>query len=135
MSKYLAFRFSRNGGPLCQLGPPDLCLMPPQQAGGGHGRGALTAPGESLAKPGKQTILRKTLGCVCHSVTQDKKESYQPVCNIPIITSLKEEERLIESSTKVLGPLRGLPGLWAAGVGPLPALTLSSLTAGGEAAL
>uniref|UniRef100_A0A2K5EFK4 BTB/POZ domain-containing adapter for CUL3-mediated RhoA degradation protein 2 n=1 Tax=Aotus nancymaae TaxID=37293 RepID=A0A2K5EFK4_AOTNA len=31
---------------------------------------------------------------------QDKKDSYQPVCNIPIITSLKEEERLIESSTK-----------------------------------
>lgn len=65
-------------------------------------------------------------------VTQDKKDSYQPVCNIPIITSLKEEERLIESSTKVLGPR------WAAGRGgwdPGLALTLSSLPARGEAAV
>lgn len=38
--------------------------------------------------------------------TQDKKDSYQPVCNIPIITSLREEDRLIESSTKVLGARR-----------------------------
>lgn len=45
---------------------------------------------------------KRLLGCV----TQDKKDSYQPVCNIPIITSLKEEERLIESSTKVLGSRR-----------------------------
>lgn len=37
---------------------------------------------------------------MCQSALQDKKDSYQPVCNIPIITSLKEEERLIESSTK-----------------------------------
>lgn len=32
---------------------------------------------------------------------QDKKDLYEPVCNIPIITSPKEEERLIESSMKV----------------------------------
>lgn len=37
---------------------------------------------------------------MCQSALQDKKDSYQPVCNIPIITSLKEEERLIESSTR-----------------------------------
>ncbi|XP_049493865.1 BTB/POZ domain-containing adapter for CUL3-mediated RhoA degradation protein 2 isoform X1 [Panthera uncia] len=37
---------------------------------------------------------------MCQTALQDKKDSYQPVCNIPIITSLKEEERLIESSTK-----------------------------------
>lgn len=54
------------------------------------------------------------------------------MCNIPIITSLKEEERLIESSTKVPGPLR------AAGWGcqaPGLALTLNSFTARGEAAV
>uniref|UniRef100_A0A9L0K6L4 BTB/POZ domain-containing adapter for CUL3-mediated RhoA degradation protein 2 n=1 Tax=Equus asinus TaxID=9793 RepID=A0A9L0K6L4_EQUAS len=37
---------------------------------------------------------------MCQTALQDKKDSYQPVCNIPIITSLKEEERLIEASTK-----------------------------------
>uniref|UniRef100_A0A7N4NW83 BTB/POZ domain-containing adapter for CUL3-mediated RhoA degradation protein 2 n=1 Tax=Sarcophilus harrisii TaxID=9305 RepID=A0A7N4NW83_SARHA len=37
---------------------------------------------------------------MCQAALQDKKESYQPVCNIPIITSPKEEERLIEASTK-----------------------------------
>nr|XP_020666397.1 BTB/POZ domain-containing adapter for CUL3-mediated RhoA degradation protein 2 [Pogona vitticeps]XP_020666398.1 BTB/POZ domain-containing adapter for CUL3-mediated RhoA degradation protein 2 [Pogona vitticeps] len=31
---------------------------------------------------------------------QDKKESYRPVCSIPVITSPKEEERLIESAMK-----------------------------------
>lgn len=66
------------------------------------------------------------------SVTQDKKDSYQPVCNIPIITSLKEEERLIESSTKVLAPLRAAGrGGWDPGL----ALTLSSPPARGEAAV
>uniref|UniRef100_A0A8C9CS33 BTB/POZ domain-containing adapter for CUL3-mediated RhoA degradation protein 2 n=1 Tax=Phocoena sinus TaxID=42100 RepID=A0A8C9CS33_PHOSS len=37
---------------------------------------------------------------MCQTALQDKKDSYQPVCNVPVITSLKEEERLIESSTK-----------------------------------
>lgn len=37
---------------------------------------------------------------MCQTALQDKKDSYQPVCNIPVITSLKEEERLIEASTK-----------------------------------
>ncbi|KAF6097787.1 TNF alpha induced protein 1 [Phyllostomus discolor] len=37
---------------------------------------------------------------MCQTALQDKKDSYQPVCNIPVITSLKEEEKLIESSTK-----------------------------------
>lgn len=105
--------------------------MPPQQVGGGHGRGALTAPGESLAKPGKQKISKKD-SWLC--VTQDKKDSYQPVCNVPVITSLKEEERLIESSTKVLGLPRDRRGPRAGGVGPL-AFMLSSLTARGEAAI
>ncbi|XP_057174203.1 BTB/POZ domain-containing adapter for CUL3-mediated RhoA degradation protein 2 isoform X1 [Ursus arctos] len=44
--------------------------------------------------------LIQGLVSVCQTALQDKKDSYQPVCNIPIITSLKEEERLIESSTK-----------------------------------
>lgn len=35
------------------------------------------------------------------SLKQDKKDLYEPVCSIPIITSPKEEERLIESSMKV----------------------------------
>uniref|UniRef100_A0A452U6R6 BTB/POZ domain-containing adapter for CUL3-mediated RhoA degradation protein 2 n=1 Tax=Ursus maritimus TaxID=29073 RepID=A0A452U6R6_URSMA len=47
--------------------------------------------------------LIQGLVSVCQTALQDKKDSYQPVCNIPIITSLKEEERLIESSTKQLG--------------------------------
>uniref|UniRef100_A0A8C3P6K4 BTB/POZ domain-containing adapter for CUL3-mediated RhoA degradation protein 2 n=1 Tax=Chrysemys picta bellii TaxID=8478 RepID=A0A8C3P6K4_CHRPI len=38
---------------------------------------------------------------MCQAALQDKKDSYEPVCNIPIITSPKEEERLIESSMKV----------------------------------
>lgn len=37
----------------------------------------------------------------CFFLKQDKKDLYEPVCNIPIITSPKEEERLIESSMKV----------------------------------
>nr|XP_014436865.1 BTB/POZ domain-containing adapter for CUL3-mediated RhoA degradation protein 2 [Pelodiscus sinensis] len=37
---------------------------------------------------------------ICQAALQDKKDSYEPVCNIPIITSPKEEERLIESSMK-----------------------------------
>uniref|UniRef100_A0A8C5K7Z4 BTB/POZ domain-containing adapter for CUL3-mediated RhoA degradation protein 2 pseudogene n=1 Tax=Jaculus jaculus TaxID=51337 RepID=A0A8C5K7Z4_JACJA len=37
---------------------------------------------------------------MCQTALQDKKDSYQPVCNIPIITSLREEDKLIESSTK-----------------------------------
>ncbi|XP_038615150.1 BTB/POZ domain-containing adapter for CUL3-mediated RhoA degradation protein 2 [Tachyglossus aculeatus] len=36
----------------------------------------------------------------CQAALQDKKDSYEPVCTIPIITSPKEEEQLIESSTK-----------------------------------
>ncbi|XP_022365023.1 BTB/POZ domain-containing adapter for CUL3-mediated RhoA degradation protein 2 isoform X2 [Enhydra lutris kenyoni] len=44
--------------------------------------------------------LIQGLVSVCQTALQEKKDSYQPVCNIPIITSLKEEERLIESSTK-----------------------------------
>nr|XP_033777515.1 BTB/POZ domain-containing adapter for CUL3-mediated RhoA degradation protein 2 [Geotrypetes seraphini] len=37
---------------------------------------------------------------MCHAALQDKKESFEPVCSIPIVTSLKEEEKLIESSAK-----------------------------------
>ncbi|KAF7465270.1 hypothetical protein GHT09_004858 [Marmota monax] len=37
---------------------------------------------------------------MCQTALQDKKDSYQPVSNIPIITSLREEDRLIKSSTK-----------------------------------
>ncbi|XP_054857151.1 BTB/POZ domain-containing adapter for CUL3-mediated RhoA degradation protein 2 [Eublepharis macularius] len=37
---------------------------------------------------------------LCQTALQDKKDSYKPVCNIPVITSPKEEERLIESSMK-----------------------------------
>ncbi|XP_078535425.1 BTB/POZ domain-containing adapter for CUL3-mediated RhoA degradation protein 2 [Lissotriton helveticus] len=37
---------------------------------------------------------------MCKAALQDTKETYTPVCNIPIITSPKEEEKLIESSTK-----------------------------------
>uniref|UniRef100_A0A8C5L863 BTB/POZ domain-containing adapter for CUL3-mediated RhoA degradation protein 2 n=1 Tax=Jaculus jaculus TaxID=51337 RepID=A0A8C5L863_JACJA len=37
---------------------------------------------------------------MCQTALKDKKDSYQPVCNIPIINSLREEDRLIESSTK-----------------------------------
>ncbi|POI33424.1 hypothetical protein CIB84_002821, partial [Bambusicola thoracicus] len=37
---------------------------------------------------------------MCQAALQDKKDLYEPVCNIPIITSPKEEERLIESSMK-----------------------------------
>ncbi|XP_069801327.1 BTB/POZ domain-containing adapter for CUL3-mediated RhoA degradation protein 2 [Dendropsophus ebraccatus] len=36
----------------------------------------------------------------CQAALQDKNESYEAVCNIPIITSQKEEEKLIESSAK-----------------------------------
>ncbi|KAM9320550.1 BTB/POZ domain-containing adapter for CUL3-mediated RhoA degradation protein 2 [Gastrophryne carolinensis] len=36
----------------------------------------------------------------CQAALQDKNESYEAVCNIPIITSPKEEEKLIESSSK-----------------------------------
>lgn len=86
----------------------------------------------SWEKPGKQKIWGKKDSLLC--VTQDKKDSYQPVCNIPIITSLKEEERLIESSTKVLGPPRGRQG-WEARGARSPALTLSPLTARCEAAI
>ena len=59
-------------------------------------------------------------------VTQDKKDSFQPVCNIPIITSLKEEERLIESSTKVLGPPKGRQGRQAGGARSRPSRSLPS---------
>lgn len=60
-------------------------------------------------------------------VTQDKKDSYQPVCNIPIITSLKEEERLIESSTKVGWDLQGVARGGRQGVpGPWPSPSLPS---------
>ncbi|KAF6097785.1 TNF alpha induced protein 1 [Phyllostomus discolor] len=72
---------------------------------------------------------------MCQTALQDKKDSYQPVCNIPVITSLKEEEKLIESSTKVPG-LYGTSEGYRQGVpGPMPALMLSSVTAGGEAAI
>ncbi|NXS38921.1 BACD2 protein, partial [Balaeniceps rex] len=37
---------------------------------------------------------------MCQAALQDKKDLYEPVCSIPIITSPKEEERLIESSMK-----------------------------------
>ncbi|XP_028563745.1 BTB/POZ domain-containing adapter for CUL3-mediated RhoA degradation protein 2 [Podarcis muralis] len=37
---------------------------------------------------------------LCQAALQDKKDSYKPVCNIPVITSPKEEERLIESAMK-----------------------------------
>ncbi|XP_053313131.1 BTB/POZ domain-containing adapter for CUL3-mediated RhoA degradation protein 2 [Spea bombifrons] len=36
----------------------------------------------------------------CQTALQDKNDSYEAVCNIPIITSPKEEEKLIESSAK-----------------------------------
>lgn len=72
----------------------------------GRGRGALTGPRESLAEAGKQDLRKGSRLCA----TQDKKDSYQPVCNIPVITSLKEEEKLIESSTKVLGLCRTSEG-------------------------
>ncbi|XP_040279438.1 BTB/POZ domain-containing adapter for CUL3-mediated RhoA degradation protein 2 isoform X1 [Bufo bufo] len=38
----------------------------------------------------------------CQAALQDKNESYEAVCNIPIITSQKEEEKLIESSAKIV---------------------------------
>lgn len=44
--------------------------------------------------------LIQGLVSLCQAALQDKKDSYQPVCNIPIITSLREEDKLIESSTK-----------------------------------
>ncbi|KAM6459958.1 BTB/POZ domain-containing adapter for CUL3-mediated RhoA degradation protein 2 isoform 1-T2 [Liasis olivaceus] len=37
---------------------------------------------------------------LCQVALQDKKETYHPICNIPVITSPKEEERLIESAMK-----------------------------------
>ncbi|XP_032072497.1 BTB/POZ domain-containing adapter for CUL3-mediated RhoA degradation protein 2 [Thamnophis elegans] len=37
---------------------------------------------------------------LCQAALQDKKEAYHPICNIPVITSPKEEERLIESAMK-----------------------------------
>uniref|UniRef100_A0A8C5S5U7 BTB/POZ domain-containing adapter for CUL3-mediated RhoA degradation protein 2 n=1 Tax=Laticauda laticaudata TaxID=8630 RepID=A0A8C5S5U7_LATLA len=37
---------------------------------------------------------------LCQAALQDKKETYYPICNIPVITSPKEEERLIESAMK-----------------------------------
>uniref|UniRef100_A0A8D0BZM0 BTB/POZ domain-containing adapter for CUL3-mediated RhoA degradation protein 2 n=1 Tax=Salvator merianae TaxID=96440 RepID=A0A8D0BZM0_SALMN len=37
---------------------------------------------------------------LCQAALQDKKDSYKPICNIPVITSPKEEERLIESAMK-----------------------------------
>ncbi|KAM4700714.1 BTB/POZ domain-containing adapter for CUL3-mediated RhoA degradation protein 2 [Discoglossus pictus] len=36
----------------------------------------------------------------CQASLQDNNDSYEAVCNIPIITSPKEEEKLIESSAK-----------------------------------
>ncbi|XP_053562243.1 BTB/POZ domain-containing adapter for CUL3-mediated RhoA degradation protein 2 [Bombina bombina] len=36
----------------------------------------------------------------CQAALQDKTDSYEAVCNIPIITSPKEVEKLIESSAK-----------------------------------
>ncbi|KAE8622656.1 hypothetical protein XENTR_v10005324 [Xenopus tropicalis] len=36
----------------------------------------------------------------CQAALQDKNDTYEAVCNIPIITSPKEEEKLIESSAK-----------------------------------
>ena len=101
----------------------------PQQAGGWPWQ---RGSDSSWEKPGKQKIWKKKACLLC--VTQDKKDSYQPVCNIPIITSLKEEERLIESSTKVLGPPKGGQGRQAGGARSL-ALTLSPLTARCEAAV
>ncbi|KAI4533087.1 hypothetical protein MG293_016106 [Ovis ammon polii] len=64
---------------------------------------------------------------MCQSALQDKKDSYQPVCNIPIITSLKEEERLIESSTRVGWDLQGVARGGRQGVpGPWPSPSLPS---------
>lgn len=103
--------------------------MPPQQAEVALAGGLRQLLGNawlSLASRRSQ----KRFSAVC--TTQDKKDSYQPVCNIPIITSLKEEERLIESSTKVLGTLRAAG---RDGREPSLALTLSSLPARGEAAV
>ncbi|XP_005987540.1 BTB/POZ domain-containing adapter for CUL3-mediated RhoA degradation protein 2 [Latimeria chalumnae] len=37
---------------------------------------------------------------ICQPALQEKKDCYEPVCTIPIITSPKEEEKLIESCTK-----------------------------------
>ncbi|XP_053130777.1 BTB/POZ domain-containing adapter for CUL3-mediated RhoA degradation protein 2 isoform X2 [Hemicordylus capensis] len=37
---------------------------------------------------------------LCQAALQDKEEAYRPICNIPVITSPKEEERLIESAMK-----------------------------------
>ncbi|KAM3935551.1 BTB/POZ domain-containing adapter for CUL3-mediated RhoA degradation protein 2 [Leptodactylus fuscus] len=36
----------------------------------------------------------------CQTALLEKNESYEAVCNVPIITSQKEEEKLIESSAK-----------------------------------
>lgn len=91
----------------------------------------LTQPGLAMAEGLRGPRLQLTSSALCVSLTQDKKDSYEPVCNIPVITSLKEEERLIESSTKVMRP-RG----WPAGMpGTGPGLTPPSLTARGEAAV
>ncbi|XP_044286161.1 BTB/POZ domain-containing adapter for CUL3-mediated RhoA degradation protein 2 [Varanus komodoensis] len=37
---------------------------------------------------------------LCQTALQDKKDSFRAVCSIPVITSPKEEERLIESAMK-----------------------------------
>ncbi|XP_066492409.1 BTB/POZ domain-containing adapter for CUL3-mediated RhoA degradation protein 2 [Tiliqua scincoides] len=37
---------------------------------------------------------------LCQAALQDKKDAYKPICNIPVITSPKEEERLIEAAMK-----------------------------------
>ncbi|MBN3283663.1 BACD2 protein, partial [Polyodon spathula] len=37
---------------------------------------------------------------ICQTALQVKKDLYEPVCTIPIVTSLKEEEKLIEACTK-----------------------------------
>lgn len=117
------------GSPYYQ-GLPGHCLIPPQQAGGGHGRAVLTAPGESLAKPGKQQISKTILGCVCHP----GQEGFLPACvqhpchHIP--EGGGEAHRSFHQGTGW--------DLRATGGGcqdPGPALTRSSPTARGEAAV
>lgn len=132
MPRYLEFRFLEMG--ICLPIGSFSCqsLLSLSDASTSRGWPWQRGSDSSWEKPGKQKIWKKKACLLC--VTQDNKDSYQPVCNIPIITSLKEEERLIESSTKVLGPPKGGQG-WQAGGARSPALTLSPLTARCEAAV
>lgn len=44
-------------------------------------------------------VMAFNILCMFTSHWQDSKE--QPLCVVPVVTSIKEEERLIQSSTKV----------------------------------